>query len=257
MRRLKLCQAESAQFGGLRMRSFEALRRGFDGLDGVLVAFSGGVDSSVLAAAACSVLGDKAVAATVKSELQSGVDMDNARRVAAEIGIHHLILEVGALDLEGIRENLPSRCYLCKRAMAERLLREARFWGIEVVVDGTNASDRSEDRPGMRALSEAGIKMPLRDLGITKIGVRDMARYLGLSNADRPSRSCLATRIEGLLSPDRLARAEAAEDLLPQGWRISDRGDRIEVKVPEGERLSKDAVAKLKRLGYREVVMKG
>lgn len=238
------------------MRSFDDLRCWFDGLDGVLVAFSGGVDSSVLAAAARFALGDLAVAVTVKSELQSGSDLANARRVAAEIGIEHIVLEVGVLKLEGVRENLPSRCYLCKRAMANRLLQEARSRGIKVVVDGTNASDRADDRPGMRALYEAGIRMPLRDLGITKDEVRKMARELGLSNADRPSRSCLATRIEGTLSLERLGRVEAAEDLLPQGWRVSDRVDEVEVKVPEGEMLSEGAVSGLKRLGYREVEAK-
>jgi uncharacterized protein len=241
---------------GLIMGSFDDLRSWFDGLDGVIVAFSGGVDSSVLAAAARSILGDRARAATVKSELQSRADLANARSVAAEIGIEHLVLEIAALELEGFRENLPSRCYLCKRAMAHRLLDEARSRGINVVVDGTNASDKPEDRPGMRALIEAGIRMPLRELGITKGEVREMARRVGLSNADRPSRSCLATRVEGPLSSERLLRVEAAEGLLPQGWKVSDQGDRVEVKVPEGERLFEDAIAGLKRLGYQEVATK-
>ena len=236
------------------MRSFDDLSRWFDGLEGVIVAFSGGVDSSVLAAAAHSALGDAAFAATVKSELQSEADLANARSVAAEIGIEHLVLEVGVLELGGIHDNLPSRCYLCKRAMAHRLLDEARSRGIGVVVDGTNASDRAEDRPGMRALIEAGIRMPLRELGMAKDEVREMARQLGLSNADRPSRSCLATKIKGPLSPERLRRVEAAEDLLPQGWKVSIQGDRVEVKVPEGERLTEDLITKLKGLGYREVM---
>ena len=238
------------------MGSFDDLLCWFEGLDGVVVAFSGGVDSSVLAAAAHSALGDAALAATVKSELQSLADLSNAKKVAAEIGIEHLVLEVWLLELEGVRDNLPSRCYLCKRTMAKTLLDEARSRGIKVVVDGTNASDRAEERPGMRALYEAGIRMPLRELGITKGEVREMARRLGLSNADRPSRSCLATRIEGPLSPERLRRVEAAECILPQGSRISDQGDQIGVKVPEEERLTKDSIAKLKRLGYREVAVK-
>jgi uncharacterized protein len=238
------------------MVSFDDLRRWFGGLDGVIVAFSGGVDSSVLAAAAHSALGDPAFAATVKSELQSRADLANARSVAAEIGIEHLVLEVGVLELGGIHDNLPSRCYLCKRRMARRLLSEARSRGIKVVVDGTNASDRVEDRPGMKALHEAGIRMPLRDLEITKGEVREMARRLGLSNADRPSRSCLATKIEGPLSFESLRRVEAAEGVLPQGWRVSDRGDLVEVKVPEGEKIPEDLVAKLKGLGYQEVVEK-
>ncbi|KUK44294.1 MAG: ATP-dependent sacrificial sulfur transferase LarE [Methanothrix sp.] len=239
------------------MASFDDLRSWFDGLDGVVVAFSGGVDSSVLAAAARSALGDRALAITVRSELQSRADLANARSVAAEIGIEHLVLEVRALELEGICGNLPLRCYLCKRAMAERLLDEAGSRGIKFVVDGTNASDRADDRPGMRALFEAGIRMPLRELGITKGEVRDMARGIGLSNADRPSRSCLATRIEGPLSPERLSRVEAAEDLLPKRSWILDRGDQVEVGISNGEKISEDAIEKLKRLGYREIVMKG
>ena len=235
------------------MASFEDLCRWFNGLEGVVVAFSGGVDSSVPAGSA---LGDGAVAATVKSELQSGRDLSNARRVAAEIGIEHAILEVGVLDLEEVRMNLPSRCRLCKRAMAGRLLSFAMSRGIEVVVDGTNASDREEDRPGMRSLLEAGIRMPLRELGIAKEEAREMARGLCLSSADRPSRSCLAPRIEGTISTERLSKVEAAEELLPVGWKVSDRGDMIVVLVPQGERLSKDAILGLKRLGYREVISK-
>ncbi|HPE63546.1 MAG TPA: ATP-dependent sacrificial sulfur transferase LarE [Methanothrix sp.] len=239
------------------MTSFEELCRWFCGLDGVVVAFSGGVDSSVLAAAARSALGDGALAATVKSELESGRDLSNARKVAAEIGIEHAILEVGVLGLDGVRMNLQSRCRLCKRAMAEQLLSFARSRGIEVVVDGTNASDREEDRPGIMSLLEAGVRMPLRDLGVTKDAAREMARGLGLSSADRPSRSCLAPRIEGPISPERLRKVEAAEELLPLGWKVSDRGDTIGVLVPEGERLSNDAIAGLKRLGYRDVVIEG
>jgi uncharacterized protein len=243
--------------GTFIMRYFDDLCCWFEGLDGVIVAISGGVDSSLLAAKAHFALGDAALAATVKSELQSLEDLSFARKMAAEIGIEHLVVEVRVLGLVGVRENLPSRCYLCKKAMADVLLDEAGSRGIKVVVDGTNASDRADDRPGMRALYEAGIRMPLRELGISKGKVREMAREIGLSNADQPSRSCLATRIEGPLSPERLCRVEAAEDLLPKGSRISDRGDRVEVRVSKGEKISKDAIEKLKRLGYREVVMKG
>ncbi len=239
------------------MASFEDLCRWFGALEAVVVAFSGGVDSSVLAAAARLAAGDRAIAAIVKTELLSAADLANARKVASEIGIEHVIVEAEVLDLVEISENLPDRCRICKRMMAKRLLELARIRGAEIVVDGTNASDRLEDRPGMRSLLEAGIRMPLREVGATKEMVREMATALGLSNADRPSRSCLAPRIEGPLSPERLRRVEAAEELLPLGWRVLDRGDRLEVEVPAGCRLTEEAVAGLKSLGYRVILDEG
>jgi uncharacterized protein len=234
--------------------SLDKLCRWFAPLDGVLVALSGGVDSSVLAAVAFRVLREKAVAATIKSELQSQEDVKNAKRVASEIGIEHLVLHFKALEVEEIRENRPSRCYLCKRGMAERLCREARRRGRETVVDGTNASDRVEDRPGMKALQEFGIRMPLRELNINKEEVRAIARELGLSVLDRPSRSCLAPRVEGVLTSKRLKRVEEAEKILPQGWKITDRGDLAELSFSEESEISYDLISALEEIGYRKIV---
>ncbi len=239
-------------------RSVQNLRklcRWFADHDRVLVAFSGGVDSSVLAAAAFRSLGQRAVAVTVGSELQSEADLENAWRTASEIWIEHIVLEIGLLEVGEIRANGPKRCYLCKKAMAERLWEEAKSRGIVTVVDGTNASDKVEDRPGMRALLECDIRTPLRELGIAKPEVRVMAKQLGLSNADRPSRSCLATKIRGTLTAERLKRVEEAEGILDQGWKIADRGDRVEVRVPAGAALSGEMVAGLRRIGYRRVVV--
>jgi len=234
----------------------EKLCSWFANLDGVLVALSGGVDSSVLASAAFSSLGYRAIAATVKSELQSEADVESAINIASEIGIEHIVLEFNALALDCIRHNSQERCRLCKQSMAEILLQEARSRGINTVVDGTNASDRAEDRPGMKALQEKGLKMPLRELGITKEQVRKMAREINLSNAERPSRSCLATRIVGEINLKRLKRVEYAEKILPQGFRIEDRGDLAVVKVPAGEKLPIEMSLALKRIGYTEVTTK-
>lgn len=206
----------------------------FDGLDAVVVALSGGVDSSLLAAVAVKCLGNDAIAVTVASELQSGKDLEIAKNVAEALGIEHLTLELKALDIGEIQSNDKNRCYCCKCAMADLLCEEARSREIATVVDGTNASDREDDRPGMLALRQHGIRMPLRELGISKPSVRKMARELALPNADNPSRSCLATRIKGPLSKRRLKRVEKAELLLPQGARVTDRDELVEVKLLTG-----------------------
>jgi len=236
------------------VRNLRKLCRWFADHDGVLVAFSGGVDSSVLAAAAFRSLGQRAVAVTVGSELQSKADLENAWRTAYEIGIEHIVLEIGLLDVGDIRANGPKRCYLCKKAMAETLLGVAKSRGIVTVVDGTNASDKVEDRPGMKALLEYDIITPLRELGIAKPEVRVIAKQLGLSSADRPSRSCLATKIRGTLTAERLERVEEAEGILGQGWKIVDQGDRVEVRVPAGAQLSEEIVAMLRQIGYGKVI---
>ena len=227
-----------------------ALYNWFSRRKSVLVALSGGVDSSVLAAVAKRSLGHRAVAATVFSELQSRDDLDRAREVSSELGIEHVILELEALDLPEIQRNGPLRCYYCKYAMAELLCVEAKLRGIKTVVDGTNASDLEEDRPGMAALRLHKIQMPLRELGITKDVVREIARSLGLSSAESPPRSCLATKIAGPLSPEVLARVESAVELLPEGARFRDCGDLAAVELPPATELSSMRVSALQKLGY-------
>jgi uncharacterized protein len=229
------------------------LRDWFDGLDAALVALSGGVDSSLLAAVAVKCLGNDAIAVTVASELQSAEDLEIARNIAEAIGIEHLILDLKALDIPEILENDKNRCYHCKYAMADLLCEVARSRQISTVVDGTNASDREDERPGMLALRQHGIRMPLRELGIAKPTVRKMAHELSLPNADYPSRSCLATRILGPLSNRRLKRVEKAERLLPKVARITDRDDVALVKLPPGMDLADDIIRSLQELGYEVV----
>ena len=222
----------------------------------MLIAFSGGVDSSVLAAVAKESLGDRAVAATVSSELQSRFDLDRARRVSSEIGIEHIILNLKALDIPDIQKNGPMRCYYCKYAMADLLCIEAKLRGIKTIVDGTNASDVESDRPGMAALREHKICMPLRDLGITKEMVREIARSFCLSTAKSPSRSCLATKITGPLSYESLARVELAIELLPEGAKIKDYGNFAAIQLPFGMDISKTKIKALQKLGYLRLEIK-
>lgn len=165
-------------------------------LGGVLVAFSGGVDSSLLAVVAYQVLGDKALAFTLDSPTSPRGEVAMARRVAEEIGIRHRVLYVDELTNAAFARNDVERCYICKKSRFEALCQWAENKGIAWVLDGSNADDKDDYRPGMKAIGELPMtKSPLLDLGITKAEVRLLARRLGLSVWNKPSAPCLATRI--------------------------------------------------------------
>ncbi|QCC46467.1 ATP-dependent sacrificial sulfur transferase LarE [Halobellus limi] len=200
-----------------------AVRDSLSECDGVLVAFSGGVDSSVVAALAHEALGDDAVACTAKSETLPAAELDDARRVAAEIGIRHEIVEFSELDNPDFVENDGDRCYHCRTMRLGRMYEAARELGIGTVCDGTNASDPGEGhRPGLRAVEELDVRSPLLEAGIGKEEVREIADAFDLSVADKPSMACLSSRIPtGLeVTTERLSRVEKAERVLRE-WGFS------------------------------------
>lgn len=160
-----------------------------------LIAFSGGVDSSVVAKAARICLSEKAIAVTFNFEIISETEIEISRRVAREIGIRHLIIRHEILKNKKFVENSTRRCYYCKREMMEILKEFAGKLGINNVLDGTNADDMKKDRPGLSALRELEIKSPLAELNIGKRECREIAKFLKLSNSEKPSVSCLATQI--------------------------------------------------------------
>jgi uncharacterized protein (TIGR00268 family) len=200
-----------------------AVREDLAKRDGVLIAFSGGVDSSVVAALASNALGEDAVACTAKSETLPAAELDDARRVADEIGIRHEIVEFSELDSAAFVENDGDRCYHCRSMRLGRMFDAAERLGIEVVCDGTNASDQGEGhRPGLQAVDELDAYSPLLAHGITKEEVREIADRFDLSVADKPSMACLSSRIPtGLeVTEERLSRVEKAETILRQ-WGFS------------------------------------
>ncbi|MDY0266062.1 MAG: ATP-dependent sacrificial sulfur transferase LarE [Methanimicrococcus sp.] len=198
----------------------------------VVVAFSGGADSSLLAAIAFDKLGSDAIAVTIQTELTAEAEIKNAKKTAKEIGIKHIILEKKILEIPEIRMNQKNRCYACKKEIIAALLKYADENGFETVVEGTNDSDRllSESdeipRPGFLFIAEqkrkqekekagAKVKTPLADLKIKKEEVRKMAKKRKLSVADKPSMSCLATRFsyDTPLSPSLLKGIADAEKI--------------------------------------------
>jgi len=231
----------------------EAVRADLSDRDGVLVAFSGGVDSSVVAAVAHDALGGDAVACTAKSETLPAAELDEARRVADEIGVRHEVVEFSELDSQAFVRNEGDRCYHCRTMRLGTMFDRASELGIDVVCDGTNASDTGEGhRPGLRAVDELDAYSPLSEHGVAKPEVREIADHYGLSVADKPSMACLSSRIPtGLeVTEQRLTRIEKAERLL-RTWgfdqfRVRDHDGiaRIEVGADELEAALDPAFAR-------------
>ncbi|WP_224333183.1 ATP-dependent sacrificial sulfur transferase LarE [Haloprofundus halobius] len=223
----------------------EAVKADLAERDGVVVAFSGGVDSSVVAALAHDALGDDAVACTAKSETLPAEELEDSVRVAEEIGIRHELVSFSELDNPDFVANDGERCYHCRTMRLGKMYETARDLGIDSVCDGTNASDPGEGhRPGLRAVKELEVFSPLLAHDVTKAEVREIADRYGLSVADKPSMACLSSRIPtGLeVTEERLTRVEKAERLL-RTWgfsqfRVRDHDGlaRIEVAEPELER---------------------
>jgi uncharacterized protein len=178
-----------------------------------VVAFSGGVDSSLVAAVAARALGTRALAVTAVSPAVAAGELDGARRVAEAVGIAHETIATDELAHDGYRRNGSDRCYFCKTELYDALAGLAGRRGFDVLLSGANADDAGDWRPGLRAAAEHGVRHPLLDAAAGKAAVRALARQLGVPSADKPATPCLASRIPygTAVDPDTLARIDRAE----------------------------------------------
>ncbi|MFQ5816067.1 MAG: ATP-dependent sacrificial sulfur transferase LarE, partial [Candidatus Hydrothermarchaeaceae archaeon] len=238
----------------------------FEDKEGVVVAFSGGVDSSVVAKAAALALDDNAVAATAKSATLPRSELEMAVKTAEEIGIRHVVFDEDEFENPGFVENSPMRCYHCREGLVSGLKNVAQERGMSLIVDGANADDVKQHRPGLKSMRENDVRSPLMELGMGKEAVRGIAGHFGLSVRDKPSMACLASRIPygERITREKLAMVERAEDYLHglglKSVRVRNHSGvaRIEVSKEEISKIvySKDEVARhLKEIGFTYVAL--
>ncbi len=234
----------------------------------VAIAFSGGVDSTFLLKAAQDALGERAVAVTAHSCFFPERESGEAEAFCRENGIDQIVVEEDILSVEGIRENPPDRCYLCKRTLFGRILQIARDRGIAAVVEGSNMDDTGDYRPGMRAVRELGVRSPLQETGFYKAEIRELSRQLGLPTWEKPSYACLASRfVYGeTIDEERLRMVDRAEQLLLRlgfrQMRVRVHGTLARIELPAeeigriaDEHLRGQIVEQLREYGFTYVTL--
>ena len=200
------------------MDKFLQLLSWFDNKDSVLVSLSGGVDSALVAYAAFQALGKKSLAVTADYKTLSKEELDTSKKIADEIGIKHIIINYNELENPSFVKNDSNRCFYCRDELSEKLIQTAKQFQVDVIVDGTHIDDLGDYRPGIDALRKNGIKSPLLDVNLSKDEIRKICKDVGLTIYNRPSNSCLASRIPWgqRVTAERLARIEMGETMIKQ-----------------------------------------
>lgn len=220
------------------MQQLQQLQSLFSEMERTLIAYSGGIDSTLVAKIAYDVLGDRALAVTAVSPSLLPEDLEAAKEQAQTIGIAHRLVETHEMDNPEYTANPVNRCYFCKSELYDTLKPLAQEWGYPYMVDGVNADDLQDYRPGIQAAKERGTRSPLAEVGLSKLEVRQLARTLGLPWWDKPAQPCLSSRFPygETITPEKLQRVGQAERYLRklgyQTLRVRSQGDTARIELP-------------------------
>jgi uncharacterized protein len=237
-------------------------------MESAVVAFSGGVDSTLLGRAARDALGDRAVLATADSETYPASELDEARRLGALLGLRHVVVSTEELQNPDYARNPVNRCFFCKEELFAKLAPLAAREGCRTLVYGANMDDLGDHRPGMKSAAERGVRAPLIEAELTKREIRELSRQLGLPTWDKPSFACLSSRFQygDRITAEKLRQVDAAESFVRSlGFRQfrvrhHDRLARLEIPLDEIPRLWEDGrheaiVTRFRELGYLYVAV--
>lgn len=244
------------------MNKLAELLKWFENKDGALVALSGGVDSALVAFAAHKTLGNSAVAVTADYKTLSREEMETSKKICIDIGIRQIMIDYNELENEEFVRNDSRRCYHCRTELGSRLKEVANNVGIKLIVDGTNLDDLGDYRPGILALREKGIRNPLVETNFNKQQIRKVAKDVGLFVYNKPSNSCLASRIPWgqKVTAEKLVRIELAEKLVKQISgvslvRVRDMGGTAKIEVDPSKISSIDNPEFLNKINSKLLLM--